>query len=250
MSWRIGTSGWSFDDPSSVVFRKGVRSGERLAAYARVFDTVEINTTFYRVPTAAMVEKWRATAPEDFRFAVKLWRGVTHEKGLIDCSAEIEAFLTAAEGLGDKRGPLLVQLPPSLKLDVELLGAFLSNVRAAESGVGWDVAVEFRHWTWLRPEVWALLDRFGAAAVLSDLPVCRVEEPNASALVYVRLHGSRPPYKGAYSVGALDELADRVGGWNESGRRVFVFFNNTMDGSAPADAIGLRDRLMARGEAK
>ncbi len=233
----IGTSGWSYPHwAKGLFYPRGLASGEWLRFYAGEFGTVEVNATYYRLPARKTVERWREVTGPGFRFAVKLWGTVTHRKRLRAAGTEIRSFLAAVQDLGEKRGPLLVQLPPSFRKDAERLDRFLGELARASARSPWRVAVEFRHPDWLDEEVYGILDRHGAAVCLADLPICPITEPNDAPFVYVRRHGPRGRYRGSYPPGRIAADAARIRGWLAAGREVWVYYNNDTEGHAVADA--------------
>jgi uncharacterized protein YecE (DUF72 family) len=240
----LGTSGWNYRHWREVFYPKGVAQRKWLSYFAGEFDTVEVNNTFYRVPKAHMVSGWSEAVPQRFRFAVKLWRGITHQKKLKDCREQLDRFFEAAAVLPTpQRGPVLVQLPPSQNKDTQKLAAFLEDLKAATGRERWKIVVEFRHTGWLCPETYEVLDRARAAICLQDMPPADVTLPNNARFVYVRRHGPGGDYRGAYSDEQLDGDAQAIGGWLAEGRSVFVYFNNDEAGNAVIDARRLRERL-------
>lgn len=240
----VGTSGWSYAHwGGGRFYPPGLRSGDWLPFYAERFTTVEINASFYRLPQPESVRRWRELTGGRFRFAVKLWRRITHEKRLAGCADELRDFLAAFAALGPRRGPLLVQLPPGLGPDLPRLEAFLADLRRAAGRQRWRVAVEFRHPGWLSPEVYDLLARRGAAVCLADLPRCPVREPNAAPFVYVRRHGPAGGYRGCYTPGQIAADAEQVRGWRAAGRDVYVYYNNDVGGHAVDNARQLREAV-------
>lgn len=240
----IGTSGWSYSHwAKGRFYPKGLRPGDWLRFYADHFDTVEINASFYRLPRPEFVTRWRTLTGSRFRFAVKLWRRVTHEKRLVDCGPALDAFFAAVAGLGPKRGPLLVQLPPSLRKDLDRLAAFLAVLKKATGRRRWKLAVEFRSPDWLCPQVYRLLDQHGAAVCLADLRRCPITEPNEAPFVYVRRHGPGGRYRGCYSAAHVAEDAERIRAWLADGRDVFVYYNNDVEGHAVDNARQLREAV-------
>jgi uncharacterized protein YecE (DUF72 family) len=183
-----------------------------------------------------------------FRFAVKLWRRITHERRLRGFEAELKSSLGVVGGFGAKRGPLLVQLPPALRRDDKLLEDFLSALRAAAGRRRWRVAVEFRSPDWLCDDVLALLDARDAALCLSDLPRCPSTEPNAASFVYVRRHGPTGRYRGRYTARHLAADTKRIDAWLATGRDVYVYYNNDIGGHAVDNARELRSRVSRRSE--
>jgi len=207
-----------------------------LAEYARRFDTVEVNATFYRRPAGAMVARWREVTPAGFLFAVKASRQITHLKRLRDAEGALQDFLAAVSPLGDKLGPVLFQLPPSLGPDPALLSDFLSALPP-----GLRAAVEFRDAAWHHRETFALLERHGAALCIHDYPGMTPCVQATAPLVYLRFHGTGPVrYAGRYGDDALRPWARRILGWRDEGRDVFAYFNNDRGGAAVEDAMALK----------
>jgi uncharacterized protein YecE (DUF72 family) len=171
-----------------------------------------------------------------FRFAVKLWRMITHRKYLVDCDEQLRGFLSVVSGFAAKRGPLLVQLPPSIRKDLPRLETFLDNLRAVMGRKRWRVAVEFRHASWADAETTALLDAHGAALCLADMPRCPFTEPGNAEFVYVRRHGPGGSYRGCYSEAHIAGDARRVSAWLASGKDVYVYYNNDIGGHAVDNA--------------
>ncbi len=240
----IGTSGWSYTHwAKGRFYPKGLKQGEWLGFLAERYNTVEVNVSFYRVPKPEFITRWRTLTGGGFRFAVKLWRRITHEKRLADCGPELATFFAVANDLGPKRGPLLVQLPPSLRKDVGLLDTFLSALADAVGRTRWKVAVEFRNTEWLCEEVYELLSRRKAAVCLADMPRCPIAEPNDAPFVYIRRHGPGGRYAGCYASEHIDADAARVRTWLADGKDVFVYYNNDVDGHAVDNARQLMDAV-------
>ena len=232
-------SGWSYPVLGGGRFYPaGLKAGAWLEFYGGRFDTVEINSSSYRIPAVQTLERWREAVDEGFVFSVKLWRHITHELRLKGIGGPLRQFVAAAEHLGPKRGPLLVQLPPSLGRDLGLLRGFLEVAGGAQR-----VVVEFRSRDWVCDQTYDLLDRYGAAICLSDHPHCPTTAPNAAAFVYVRRHGPGGKYREPYGAEAIERDADLVRQWREAGVEVYVYYNNTIDGDAATDAAALRERV-------
>lgn len=243
VSVRIGTSGWSYDHWNSVLYPPGMPVSRRLARYVQEFDTVELNASFYRWPKDSTFEGWRQRLPEGFTMTVKAHRGLTHFRRLREPEAWVERFERCWRALGDRREALLVQLHPALACDdasTALLDRFLTLMP------DWiPVAVEFRHPSWDAPAVYDLLERHGAAYVVTSgagLP-CVLRATNR--LVYVRMHGPDDErlYAGSYSDDSMRWWADRIGEWQDQGRDVLVYFNNDGEGNAVRNAWTLKDLL-------
>ncbi len=227
---RVGTAGWQV--PRAVRDRFP-EAGSTLQRYAGVFPAVEINATFYRPPRPATFERWAATTPSGFRFAVKAPRSVTHERKLVETDALIEAFLAQISVLGEKLGPVLVQLPPSLAFDAEVAGRFFGELRARFEG---EVACEPRHPSWFETGADQTLAAVRVARAAAD-PACvpAAAEPGGwRGFEYHRLHGSPQMYRSFYGPERIGTLAARLGD------PAWVFFDNTMTGAAAADAMALQ----------
>lgn len=249
---RIGCSGWDYPHWKARFHAAGVPRARWLEAYATTFDTVELNNSFYRLPAPETFAAWAARVPEDFVFAVKASRYLTHMKRLRDPAEPLDRLLTHAEHLGPHLGPLLYQLPPRWMPDVHRLADFLSTLPRFTPGdeapaVGpLHHVVEFRHETGVTDNVLALLAAHGVGLCLHDMP----GGPTAAAaravtadVVYVRFHGATHKYSGRYGDAVLDEWAAFLRPHIEAGRAVFAYFNNDVDAQAPIDAQRLRERL-------
>jgi uncharacterized protein YecE (DUF72 family) len=237
---RVGCSGWQYSHWRGHLYPPDLPLSRWFEHYASVFDTVEINNTFYRLPEAETFAAWRRRAPPGFLFAVKASRYLTHMKKLKDAEEPVERFFSRARQLVPKLGPVLYQLPPRWPRDLDRLREFLAVLppRALH-------AVEFREPTWYDPEVLAELDRRGVALCLHDMPGSATDRRSAGPFVYVRFHGSGSRYGGAYSDERLDDWSGWLAAEMARGRSVFAYFNNDAGGHAPRDAIRLRDRIRA-----
>jgi uncharacterized protein YecE (DUF72 family) len=236
----IGTSGWSYDHWHPELYPPGLPPRDRLARYAGVFPTAELNSSFYRWPGPAAFRSWQRRLPAGFRLSVKAPRGLTHARKLYAPDAWLPRIQEGWHELGDKRAVLLVQLPPAQPRDDARLAYFLQLVP------GWlRVAVEFRHPSWHCEEVFAMLAAHGAAyCVMSgaNLPcVLRV----TTDFAYVRLHGPDHNYlyAGSYSAAGLQWWADRIQEWSHAGKDVYVYFNNDGDAHAVRNARTLQSLL-------
>jgi uncharacterized protein YecE (DUF72 family) len=237
MPVHIGTSGWSYDHWGGVLYPKSAPSLARLDAYARHFGTVEVNNTFYRWPADEVFATWHQRLPDGFVVAVKASRGLSQFRKLNDPGPWLERMEAGLVRLKEKRGPLLVQLPPHFGRDLDRLDRFLTMCPAQR------VAVEFRHPTWDVEETFAVLARHGAAyCVMSGANLPCVLRATAD-FVYVRLHGPDPQhlYAGSYTDADLRWWADRVGEWRAQGRDVFAYFNNDGYGHAVRNALRLKE---------
>ncbi|GAB4050479.1 DUF72 domain-containing protein [Spirosoma litoris] len=233
----IGTSGWSYDHWQGVLYPYGTPVHDRLGYYGQRFQTVELNSSFYRWPKQSTFANWRRKLPAGFQLTVKAPRGLTHAKKLYAPEAWLERIKTCWHELREKRAVLLVQLSPNQAYDYDRLAYFLDQVP------DWiRVAVEFRHASWHRESIFYLLEQHQAAyCVMSGahLPcILRATAP----FVYVRLHGPSTEYLygGSYSDTDLHWWADRIREWTLMGKEVFVYFNNDGEGNAVRNAETLR----------
>jgi uncharacterized protein YecE (DUF72 family) len=218
MVLRIGTSGYSYAEWKGTFYPEDLKPAHMLSYYAQRLGTVEINNTFYRLPTPRLLESWASQVPEGFQFVLKVSQKITHFKRLKDVDEEMGFLLGSARTLGARLGPFLVQIPPNLKRDDERLEAFLRLLPA-----GMRAAFEVRHESWLVPEVYALLERHGVALVASQTD----EEPEVTVTRtapwgYLRLRKTR------YTPEELDAWSRRIAGmgWEEA----FVFFKHEQIG--------------------
>ena len=222
---RIGCSGWNYASWKEP-FYEGRPPREWLAHYARHFDTVEVNNTFYRLPNRSAVERWERTAPDSFCFAVKVSRYITHIKRLRELEPGLGRFLERIDPLR-KLGPLLWQLPPNFPRDDERLASALAALPPGRH------AFEFRHPSWFDAEVYALLREHGAALVITDGP-----DVFTAPWTYVRLHHGKRGRRGNYSESELREWAERIRGWDVE---AYVYFNNDWEAFAVKNALRLEE---------
>ncbi|HEY8381293.1 MAG TPA: DUF72 domain-containing protein [Microvirga sp.] len=236
---RIGTAGWSIPKEHGAAFPI---EGSHLERYAAVFNAVEINSSFYRPHRPATYERWAASVPEGFRFAVKVPKSITHERRLRDAGDLLDRFLSEAGALGPKLGPLLVQLPPSLVFDWGVSDLFLRELRGRAAG---GIVCEPRHRTWFAPEVDSLLEELRIARVAADpAPIPGAGEPGGwRGLAYYRLHGSPRIYYSPYSEEVLAQTAHRLAADRAAGREAWCIFDNTAAFAATPDALSVRERV-------
>ncbi len=237
---RVGCSGWSYKNWRGVVYPADAPARTWFSLYAERFDTVELNTTFYRLPAASTVESWAAQAPAGFTYAVKLGQFGSHRMKLRDAARWLPNHLDRVDRLGGSLGPNLVQLPPRWRRDVARLDEFLG---VAPKALRW--AVELRDPSWLHDDVFATLARHGAALCIHDLLADHPWELTTD-WAYVRFHGPRAleaKYQGRYGGRRLWRTADRLAGWLGEGHDVYAYFNNDWDGHAAHDAAWLAGRL-------
>ena len=232
---RIGCAGWSLP---RALWPRFPAEGSHLERYAARFDAVEINTSFYRPHRRETYARWAATTPPAFRFAVKLPKTITHERRLVGAMPAFDAFRAQIDGLGDRLGCLLIQLPPSLAFDAGTVRRFVKALRQRHHG---PVALEPRHASWFAPAAEALLAQFRIGRVLAD-PVLHdagVAPGGWPGLVYLRLHGSPRVYWSAYSDEVLKQLAARLRHAQREGAQCWCILDNTAGGEAVDNALTL-----------
>lgn len=229
---RIGTSGYEYPHWSGVFYPPDLRRNAWFGHYAERFDTVEINNTFYGLPKAETFDAWRRRAPAGFCYVLKFSRYGTHVKRLKDPAGPVGNFLERARRLGPLLGPILVQLPPRWRVNVERLAGFLE---AAPADLRW--AVEFRDPTWLCEAVYDVLRAHNAALCLHDM-IPKHPRVVTADWVYLRFHGGEP--EGSYSRQALTAAARRVRAHLADGLDVHAYFNNDVGGHAVSNAADLR----------
>jgi uncharacterized protein YecE (DUF72 family) len=229
---RVGTSGYLYRHWRGVLYPEGLGQREWLPWYARWFDTVEMNATFYRLPSAAAVDHWREIVPGGFTFAVKGSRYLTHLKRLLDADTGIAHFYGPVAHFGPKLGPVLWQLPPRMKPDPGRLDRFLSGVPAGRH------AVEFREAEWYTEETCDVLEAHGAAFCEHD-QIPRPPPRRTGGWRYLRFHGTTGRYGGRYGPEALRPVATDLRGSAGDGEDAFVYFNNDIGGHAVHDALTL-----------
>lgn len=237
---RIGCSGWSYRDWRERFYPPGLPSSRWLEHYSSIFDTVELNATFYRLPTVASARKWADGTPDGFLFAAKASRYLTHMRRLRDMQSGLARFWERLEPLreADKLGPVLWQLPESFHRDDEVLAGALEALPGEAQH-----CFEFRHPSWFAEDVYALLEHHGASLALGD--DARRELPEAAPigpLAYLRLHYGARGRNGNYSEKEIETWRRRIAAWR-SRRQVFVYLNNDWQGFAPRNALALRSGL-------
>ena len=243
MDIRIGTSGWHYkhwlDD---VFYPAGTRPAQMFDFFAQHFDTVEINNSFYHLPSAKTFDNWRESSPPKFLFAVKGSRFITHMKKLKDPRPSSEKFFEVADRLGRKLGPILFQLPPRWKVNVERLAEFLESLPKRHKYV-----IEIRDESWLVPEVYALLRRHKTAFCIHDFADMKIPHEITANFTYIRFHGpTSAKYFDSYSSEQLREWAKRIEDWAQRLSGIYVYFNNDPRGDAVRNALELK-RLLGVG---
>lgn len=231
----IGCSGWNYRHWRGAFYPGRLPVKDWFAFYAEQFDTVEINNSFYRLPKAETFDAWRDQAPPDFHYAVKANRFTTQAKKLKDCEDPMARMVTPTRHLGRTLGPILYQLPPTLRANLDRLEAFLKLLPTDLIHV-----FEFREKSWYTDATLALLDRFRAGFVVHDFPEKASPRWAAGNLVYIRFHGSVGKYYGRYPDEKLLDWTDWMSCHARAGRSIWAYFNNDGEAAAPHDALTLK----------
>ncbi len=236
-SVRIGTSGWVYPHWRGRFYPAALPARRWLEHYAGVFDTVELNNSFYRQPSLAQFARWREAVPEGFRYAVKLNRFITHVRRLaVDAETVARSYDTVA-GLGPALAAILVQLPPRFAFDEDRFEAFMRAVSRRRRRH----ALEPRDASWLTDGALDALRRRNVALCVVDTPKWPSRLAVTSDLVYLRFHGPKGLYSSPYDRGLLAEWAERIRAWRDGGHDVLAYFNNDARAYAPRDALRLRE---------
>jgi len=232
---RIGTSGWHYRHWRNLFYPAQLPSSAMFGWYAEKYDTVEINNTFYKLPTQDALLRWREIAPSRFLFSVKASRFITHIKRLREARDAISLFFSRVELLGDNLGPILFQLPPGWIANVDRLAEFLPLLPRTHR-----YAVEFRDQSWYAPAIENLLRSHNVALCIHDWRGSSWPMEITADFMYIRLHGPGGRYQGNYSRKMLRQWADRIEYWGQMVTRIFVYFNNDQGGYAISNSQKLR----------
>ncbi|HYR27864.1 MAG TPA: DUF72 domain-containing protein [Thermoanaerobaculia bacterium] len=236
---RIGTSGYHYKHWLGRYYPAGTKPADMLAHYLRDFDTVELNNTFYQLPTESTFDAWRKNTPANFLYAVKGSRFITHMIKLKDAQRGLTNFMPRAERLRGKLGPILWQLPPGWKVNVERLEEFLSILPKEHR-----YTFELRNETWMTDRVLELLQKYNAAFCIYELAGYHSPIELTADWTYIRLHGPTSfKYQGSYSDAQMEEWADRIRGWSRKLKAVYVYFDNDDSAYAVDNALTLKKML-------
>jgi uncharacterized protein YecE (DUF72 family) len=232
----IGTSGWHYKHWKGLFYPDKLPAREYMSHYLRYFQSVEINNSFYRLPSEATFSAWKGSVPDDFVFAVKASRFITHMKKLNEPEQSIARFMHAVNFLEEKLGPILFQLPPFWNLNLERLKAFLEALPR-----GYRYALELRNESWYNEAVYQLLEQYEIAFCIYELERHLSPMLVTAGFVYVRLHGPGNKYEGSYTEEALQAWGVKVKGWQQEGKDVYIYFDNDQFAYAAHNAIRLRE---------
>lgn len=240
----MGTSGLLLPVPNKSYYPEAYRQSSRLCYYASLVNSIEINSSFYKIPMASTVAKWAAEVPDDFNFTFKLFKEITHTKASVFDLQWIAPFFTAIDQVGEKKGCVLVQFPPSIGIaKFNQISILFSALYEANKNSHWPIAVEFRNRSLYDGLVYELLASLKFALVHHDKPpaITPFGEVDAN-FAYFRFHGPDGDYRGSYSEMILSEYAGYIKEWLEEKKQVFVYFNNTM-GNAHGNLASLHEMI-------
>jgi uncharacterized protein YecE (DUF72 family) len=231
----IGISGFYYPDWRGSFYPAKLAAHDYLPFYSTRFKSVEINNTFYRLPLESTLSRWRDVTPNDFVFALKASRLITHIKRFEEPVETVKAFLDRIGSLGSKLGPVLFQLPSRFPFNGDKLDSFCKALSK-----DFRYVFEFRDTDWFRRDTCDILNHNGMAFCIYDFAGTLSPDAVTTDFVYIRLHGPlKSPYRGAYTERQLEGWAEKIRSWMKEGKKVYVFFDNTMEGDAVADAMKL-----------
>jgi uncharacterized protein YecE (DUF72 family) len=234
----VGTSGWHYEHWRGLYYPEELAKPKWLQFYSKQFNTVELNNSFYHLPTEKAFITWRESAPENFVYAVKVSRFITHIKKLRNIGSAVDNFLSRACLLQGKLGPLLYQLPPNMKRNDVVLESFLSSLPQEYRHV-----FEFRHESWIDEAVFEILRRYKVGLCVFDMPGFTCPPVATSDFAYVRFHGSGGMYSSCYSNEELSQWAKEIAKLAEGVKAVYIYFNNDAEAFATKNALTLASYL-------
>ena len=237
----IGTSGWKYKHWNNVFYPSDIKEKDQLNYYCELFETVELNNSFYRQPKEQNYLDWKSSVPNDFVFAVKANRYFTHLKKLKVEANDINTFLDRAAHLENKLGPILFQFPPTWKINIERLGNFLKLLPQNQ-----EFAFEFRNTTWYHPEVDSLLRQYNIAFCIYELDGHLSPLTVTADFIYIRLHGPAGKYQGFYTDSDLEKWAEFAKDAVKDSKKVYIYFDNDQAGYAAFNAKRLKELIFTK----
>jgi uncharacterized protein YecE (DUF72 family) len=225
-----GTSGLMLPVKNKSFYPPEYQNRSRLEYYGSLFNSIEINSSFYKLPLPRTVAAWAEQVPDNFRFTFKLWRDITHVKGLAFRPEDVSRFFDIIKQAGDKKGCVLVQFPPGFKIGmVSRLEDLCRAIKDADPGSEWNISIEFRNESWYDDSVYDMIERFGFGIVIHDKPGSIPPPMNTDVnFRYLRFHGPDGNYRGHYDADFIADYAGLVVEWLRDGLAVYAYFNNTM----------------------
>jgi len=244
-----GTSGLLLPVKNKLSYPEAFKDKSRLCFYGSLMNSIEINSSFYKIPMASTVRKWALEVPDEFKFSFKLAKEITHNKDLAFDPEAVKRFMEVIAGAGDKKGSLLVQFPPSVRIgNLRQLALLMEVLRENDPELLWHIALEFRHVSLYTEEVYSLLEKYQIGMVIQDKPPANTPIMETDLpFVYLRFHGPDGSYRGSYEAEILEEYAGYISEWLAAGKTVYTYFNNTM-GDAVANLFTLKDLISATAE--
>jgi uncharacterized protein YecE (DUF72 family) len=236
-----GTSNIVLPVPNKLAFPEAYQDKSRLCYYASLFNSLEVNSTFYKLPLGKTIARWAEEVPTVFRFTFKIWKEISHNKNLAFKPDDVERFFEVINACS-KKGCLLLQFPASIRInDIRQLEILLANIRRYDPQSQWHIAVEFRHISWYSDKTYKLLQKYDMALVTHDMKASATPfiQPLAN-FVYLRFHGPEGGYRGSYADEVLAEYAGYINEWRDEGKTVYAYFNNTL-GNALHNLITLNN---------
>jgi uncharacterized protein YecE (DUF72 family) len=234
----IGTSGWDYKHWLGPFYPKEMKPPQLLNFYTRHFNTVELNNTFYMLPKKETFVNWRKAVPDDFFFAVKASRYITHNKKLKEGKESFGNFIEKAKALNEKLGPVLFQLPPGWKINFERLEEFLEGLPK-----GYEYTFEFRNQSWFDDKIYELLAKHNAAFCMYELNTVQTPKIVTADFIYIRLHGPGQAYQGQYKEKILHGWAGDFAKWKKKASNIYCYFDNDEKGYAAMDALRLKEMV-------
>ncbi|WEA01654.1 DUF72 domain-containing protein [Mucilaginibacter sp. SJ] len=225
-----GTSGLVLPVPNKTYYPVQFKDKSRIAYYGSLFNSIEINSSFYKIPQSKIIAKWAESVPDNFRFTFKLWQGITHEKELLYNPADLDRFIQAINAAGNCKGCFLIQFPPGVRINLlPQLQELIGRIREADPDQIWQPALEFRHPSWYTEHIQQFAEENLLTIVIQDIPSSATPFYYAAGnTVYLRFHGPGGKYSGSYSAEVLQEYSTYIREWREEGKTVYAYFNNTM----------------------
>lgn len=241
-----GTSGLVLPVPNKTFYPDDYKDKSRLCYYSSLFNSIEINSSFYKLPRKKTVSKWADEVNDRFTFSYKLWKEITHKKDLDFDPENIYQFMESISGAGSKKGCLLVQFPGKISIDhAEQINELLNHIGTSDEASEWSIQVEFRNPSLYHPEMYSLLREHNAGLVVQDIKKAPTPLHTAeSQTIYMRFHGPEDAFRGSYSDEFLQKYAALIKKWLKAKKRVFVYFNNTL-GSAVHDLARLNAMVLS-----
>ena len=243
----LGTSGLVLPYKNRQAYPPEFEGKSRILVYGTLFNSIEVNSIFYKLPRPGTVEQWSQEVGDDFRFTFKLWKQITHSPALKFDEADLEKYFTVIQTAKDKPGCILVQFPGSVKSGLfNEVSGLLSGLQRMNKNQ-WSIAVEFRNSSWYTVRTYDLLNEQQVAMVYHDKLGSQSPQQELDVeFVYLRFHGPDGNYKGSYDQGFLHEYAGYVREWQNAGKTVYIYFNNTM--GAALENLRTLEKFLAEGD--